>query len=294
MKNDLARWWSGLGQRRRAVVLAGGALLALVALLAIVALLVLPRASPGVRLSIFGADPWPAAIKQAQERLDKSPDFVSHMQGYRAVPAEIDGYLGLVERARIAATVVDELQKLNIPLIGNAWSTLVKALNTVIPGSGASLDGLDDSVRQVLALKNQMKDLRDADAVAVAVQTFRENPSQKNLVAMRDTMAYYSRVLSKTDQDMQPHLATVNSAMERIDSIQQGLRRAEDTANRVPLLPDAVRRLSQSIADLFTPLRNLHDALNRLHARLQEDLATMSDVQNIVATAEHPGTGRQQ
>ncbi len=291
IKGDLAKWWSGLGQRRR-VVLAGGAALALIAILVIVTLLVLPRAAPGVRLPVFGADPWPAAIKQAQERLDKSPDFVSDMQGYRSVSADIDGYLALIERARLAATAIDDLHKLNIPLIGNAWSMLVKTLNALIPSSGASLDGLDESLHQVLAMKDQMKDLRDADAVAVAVQTFREDPSRKNLIAMRDTMAYYTGVLIKADQNLQPHLAAVNSAMERIDGIQQALRRAEDTVNRVPLLPAAGRKLSQSLSDLFTPLRNLSDALNGMHGRLQEDLATMRDVQDIVAAAEHPATGR--
>lgn len=284
----LAAWWRSLS-RQWQLVWAGIATVVLVALLAV---LVLPRLAPDMRLRFSTTDPWPAAIEQTLNLLDESPDFEPHLQSYRTIPSEIDDYLRLVERARVASTVFDELHKLSLPLVGNAWSVLVAILNNVFPGGGSALDGLDQALRQVLALEGQLASLRDADAVVPVLRQFRAQPSKKTLLALRDAVAQYNPVLAQADKDLQPHLHAINGAAERIDRIQQSLQRAEDTVSRIPVLPDLVRKLNQAIAGIFSPLRNVQQALNDLHNRLQADLATMQTIQEIVSAAEHPTSRR--
>ena len=281
MANRVQTWWQDPGRRYRLLVALALALLAL----AVVAGLVIRRAAPNVSLPFIGPDPWPTAIAQTQQVLSANPDFESRMRWYREEPATIDGYLDVVDKARTASTVINDLHTLQIPLVGNAWQALIKALN-VVPGGGAALEGLDDNLKQVLALKGQLASVRDADAVAVAVQTFKENPSKDTLVAMAGTMAYYSSVLSQANEDLQPHRAAVSNAATRVRNVQQSLQRAQDAVSRVPLLPDAVARLNTAIGGLFNPLLNLEKALDDLHAHFQTDIATMQQMQGIVATAQ--------
>ena len=281
--------WSQNRQRRQ--IVAAAAILSLLVMVVVAALAW--RSGAGIPLPIPrpAPDPWSVAIKQARDTLTEAPDFEAHMQSYRSLPSEIDDYISKVERARLALAIGDELRKAQIPLLGNAWQVLTSTLN-IVPGAGAMLDNLDETLRQVLSMKGALTTLRDADAVAVAAQQFRANPSRRNVVVLRDRCAFYGRLLSTSDADVQAQLVVVNTALQRVDSIEQGFLRIEDVLARLRPVANSVAALRQAISDLFDPLRRLSTALDRLHARMQTELATMETIQRIVAAAEQPAANK--
>jgi hypothetical protein len=278
--------WHRLGDRRWlsaavvvAVILAG-------AIAVVLGAWVLSRYASGT--PILGHDPWPTAIEQTQALLQDSPDFERHMLAYRAAPDELDRYLTILESARPASAALDQLHKLDLPLVGNAWQLLVSALNAVRPGSGDAVDQLDMALKQVVGFRGKIAALSDADAVGIAVQRFRASPSKQTLRALRDSCVYYGGVVRDVDTDMQLYLITVSGAVGKVNNIQQGLLQAQDTLGRVAPLRDFVGGLNKTVSDMAEPLRSLHATVIRLDNQMQSDLATMRSIEEIAASAENP------
>jgi hypothetical protein len=258
-------------------------------LVALVGALIL-RSNPDLaeRAPFFAPDPWATAVTHAQATLRESPDFESRLFAYQSLAAEVDRYIGLLDAARLPLGVIDELRKTAIPIVGNAWQTLVSILNLLAPGSGLALDVLDEALRQTVAFKGRLEQIRESGAVIAALRRFQVSPGRTTLVELRDACAAYGNVLSTADKDVQTHAAALAKTIAGVEGIEQGLLRAEDSVARIPLLPDALRTLRQAVSGLFDPLRNLHAALSALHDRFQTDLATMQAIQDIVAQVEHP------
>jgi hypothetical protein len=278
-------WWAGLGQRRMAAV----AVIICVLVIAIVIMtaIIVSHAAPSTLLPSRGDDPWSVATRATQELLNQTPDFTEHLRAYGPLAGNIDANLGVLDRARQASGVIEELHKLNIPVVGNAWLLLVSSLNSALPGRGDALDGLDANLRQIASFRGRLATLGEGDVVADAVQDFRDRPSPKTLNALRDASASYSSVLASVAKDLQAPRVAIAGAIERIDGIQQALQKSQDALGRVPLLPSLIGRLNQTLSDLFDPLRSLQNDLDRLNAQAQVDLGTIAAIQSIVAAAEN-------
>jgi hypothetical protein len=279
-----SEWWAGLGQRRLAAIAA--VICALVIAIVIMTALIVSQSAPSALLPARGSDSWSSATRQAQDLLSQSPGFTDHLRSYGALAQSIDANLGILDRARQASGVIDELHQLNVPVAGNAWKLLVSSLNSASPGRGDALDSLDANLRQIAGFRGRLAALYGGDAVADAATQFRDNPSPNNLKALRDASAAYGSVLDSVAKDIQAPRVAITAAVERIDGIQQSLQKSQDALSRFPLLPSLVGRLSQTLSDLFDPLRSLQNDLDRLDAQTQVDLKTIAAIQSIVAAAE--------
>ena len=277
-------WWAGLGQRRMAAV--AGAICALVIAIVVMTAIIVSQAAPSALLSPRADDPWSVATRATQDLLNQTPGFTEHLRGYGPLVENIDANLGVLDRARQASGVIEELHKLNIPVVGNAWLLLVSSLNSALPGRGDALDGLDANLRQIASFRGRLAALSDGNAVADAAQEFRVSPSPKTLKSLHDASVSYGSVLDSVVKDIQAPRVAIDSAIERIDGVQQALQKSQDTLSRVPLLPSLIGRLNQTLSDLFDPLRSLQNDLDRLDAQAQADLKTIAAIQSVVATAE--------
>jgi hypothetical protein len=280
----VSEWWTTLSQRRLAAMAL--VICVLVVFITIMTALIVPQAAPSALLLVRGNDSWTVAAKQTQNLLNGDPDFVEHMRSYGQLAESIDANLGILDRARQTSGIFDELHRLNIPVVGNAWQVMVSSLNAALPGRGDALDGLEANLRQVAGFRGKLATLRDGESVAGAAEQFRDNPSQKTLKALRDESARYGSVLDSVVRDIQAPRVAIAGAIERIDGIQQGLQKNQDALSRVPLLPSLIGRLNQTLSDLFDPLRSLQKDLDQLDAQAHGDLQTIAAIQSIVAAAE--------
>ena len=62
-------------------------------------------------------DPWITAIEQADQKLNTNPDFENHIYSYLETVAEINQHLVLVEHAKPALDLIDQLKNTDISLI---------------------------------------------------------------------------------------------------------------------------------------------------------------------------------
>lgn len=282
----MGQWWDSLNARQQRLAMTGAAL----ATLALLAVAILWRANPRVAqfIPFLRPDPWAEAIRQTQALLEETPELEQHLLAYQTTPVEIDAYTNLLDSARPPLNVVDELQRVNVPLLGNAWQLVVNTLNAVIPGSGQALDTLDETLREAIAFKGRLAALRETGTLLAALHNFEISPSRKTLLALRDTSRSYAAVLDQTQRDVQAHGDSVSRAVAAVEGVEQAMGRAEDALARVPVISGAARRLRQSVTALADPLRNLQNALTHTQTQIVADLRALRAIESIVAAVEQP------
>ncbi len=73
-------------------------------------------------------DPWAQAVADAQSVL-AGAELDVHFQYYRNTASRVENYLAQLEKLRPALKLFDTLKATELPILGNAWDLIVKALN---------------------------------------------------------------------------------------------------------------------------------------------------------------------
>jgi len=234
-----------------------------------------------------GVEPWTKAVDEAHQILNENPEFEIHIHTYLTIADEINQYLDLVEQARPALDLLNTLKNTEIPLVGNAWDSVVKALDTAYPGSGQALEIVDSGLRQILAFKGNLDSLNQLIPVANAGQAFRENPTPENLRALDRSIASEKGNLASIEQDLAEQIQNLDEYLDSIRLVQEGLSLA-GTLSGIPIVGDAISSLNHSLDEILTPVQGFHGSAQELLTRIQTDLVVMDSVQEIVYQAENP------
>ena len=232
-------------------------------------------------------DPWISAIEQVDQILITNPDFENHIYSYLDTAAEINQHLVLIEHAKPALDLADQLKNTDIPLMGNAWEILVETLDTSFTGSGQALIIVDSGLRQLMAFKGDLDSLSALTPVASASETFRVAASPDNLRGLDHSIFLAKPSLITVDQSLYDQIQKLDEFIDNIAIVQQGLSLAGSFAD-IPIIGEAVIIFNQSINEVASPIVEIRDAGLDLHNRIQSDLSGMESIQDIVYLTENP------
>ncbi len=229
-------------------------------------------------------DPWLQAISDAQALLANA-ELEAHVQYYHETAGKIDGYLAQLEKLRPALKLFDTLKTTELPVVGNAWELLIKALDRALFGSGTALEQVDEGLRDLLDSHYRLQRVDELDQTLAAVQAFQVNPSRHTLEAMGEAMARADFILAGVDKDAAALQDKVTFLLDAIHKVQQGLGLLSGLA---PQLQDPMDKIGQFIDDLLTPVQGLADTLATLRAYIAEDRDLFWRIQDIIEKVKHP------
>jgi len=240
------------------------------------------------RLSVLKPNRWNIAVAQTQATLETVPDFETHLRSYQTIPSEIDGYLLLLEHIHSALTFINDSRRTLVSMAQIVAPTTTKMAIVAADSQilGPALTSLDNNLGKLLETRTTLVNLGSADAVAVAIQMFRETPSKRTLILLRNACARQSITLRNADRQVQTQLSLLAGAVDQATRIQQGVQHTQDSVAGIPGIADVARKINQTVSDWAGQLQRTHKAFADLHARLEADLTTMRAIQDIVAAAE--------
>ncbi len=231
-------------------------------------------------------DPWVQAVADAQAVVAEA-DILDHFQMYQETAAQIDQYLIQLEKARPALDIIDRLKQTDLPIIGNLWEAVIKALDKAGLGAGEALKLVDEGVRELLAYHNRLQKLHDLEQYSIAIQQFQQAPSSETLVNMGHAMAGADDVLAIADQDVATIHDKIDSVIGAIALVQSGLAAA---GSLNPHLQEGMNAVQEFINDVATPVQDLSSAIAAIQDQIAADRNAFRRIQAIIYRAEHPPT----
>jgi len=229
-------------------------------------------------------DPWDQAVSDAQEVLADA-DLDAHFQFYQETADQIDVYLAQLETVRPALDFIDALKQKELPVLGNVWELLVRALDKAYLGSGMGLEQVDKGLRDLLDTHERLQRLDQLDKTSAAVEAFQNGPSKTTLQAMGEEMAEADFILAGVDKDAASLLVKVDALLTAVEKTQSGLALIGGLA---PQARDAVKEIQQFIDDITGPLHELSRTLKTLRNQIAEDRDIFWRIRDIIHRAETP------
>jgi DNA repair exonuclease SbcCD ATPase subunit len=229
-------------------------------------------------------DQWDQAVTDAQTVLQDA-DLEAHFQYYQDTAAQIDQYLAQLEKARPALDFIDTLKNTNIPVLGNAWKLLVRALDKAYLGAGVALEQLDERLSDLLETHERLQQLDQLQKTSDAVEQFQNAPSKETLQAMGKAMTEADFVLTGVDKDAASLQSKVDGLLDAVEKTQSGLNLL---GGIVPQLSDAVKEIQQFVDDILGPLRELSQTLDTMRKQIAADRDIFWRIRDIIRKAETP------
>ncbi len=228
-------------------------------------------------------DPWSQAIADAQAELEGA-NLDAHFAYYQETAGKIDAYLGQLEKVRPALKAIDTLKETDIPVLGNAWQLLVRALDKAYLGAGVALEQVDERLGDLLETHERLQQLDQLNATQTAVEQFQADPTQQTLQAMGEEMAKADFILTGVDKDAASLQDKVDGLLDAVGKTQSGLALIGGVA---PPLQDVVKQVQQFIDGIANPLQELSDTLGTLRKQIAEDRDTFWRIRNIIDKTEN-------
>jgi len=229
-------------------------------------------------------DPWTQAVADAQQVLADA-DLDAHFQYYQETADKIDDYLAQLERIRPAFQLIDTLKTTNLPLVGNVWDLIIKALDKAYFGAGTALEQVDEGLRNLLDSYDRLQRLDELDQTSAAIQAFQTAPSRQTLEPLGEEMARADFILAGVDKDAAALLDKVNVLLGAIDKVQTGLGLVSGIA---PPIKEPFDEVQQFIDDIAAPVRGLAETLETMRSQIAEDRDVFWQIQDIIEKAENP------
>ena len=226
-------------------------------------------------------DPWVQAVSDAQAVL-ADEDFDTHFQSYQETATKIDAYLAQLEAVRPALNLIDKMKQTELPVLGNLWDLLIRALDKAYFGAGAGLDQVDEGLRDLLETHERLQRLDELDKTSAAIADFRENPSEETLRAMGEEMAEADFILTGVDKDAARLQDKVEALLAAVKKTQSGLGLLGSLA---PQLQDAVGQIQQFVDDIAGPLQELSQTLDALRQQIASDRDVFWQIRDIIHRA---------
>lgn len=227
-------------------------------------------------------DPWQQAVTDAKETLETA-NLDDHFQNYQETAIEIDTYLAQMEKVRPALDLIDTLKQTELPLLGNVWNLILRALDKAYLGAGVALDQVDEGVRDLLASHERLQRLDQLDQTSAAIKQFQQSPSPETLKTAGEQMAEADFILTGADKDAAELQGKVNGLLTAVDKVQSGLALISGLA---PQVQDAVSKIQQFIDDISEPLNELSRTLETLRKHISEDRDVFWQIRDIIHQAE--------
>lgn len=229
-------------------------------------------------------DPWTQAVADAQQALADA-DLDAHFQYYQDTAARIDDYLAQLEKIRPALKLIDALKATDLPILGNVWDLIVKALDKALMGAGVALEQVDEGLRELLDSHYRLQRLDALDQTLAAVQAFQANPSRQTLEPLGEAMARADFILAGVDKDAAALLDQVHVLLGAIEKAQTGLGLVSGLA---PQIQGPFEEIQQFIDDIAAPVRGLAETLETLRRQIAEDRDVFWKIQDIIEKAKNP------
>ena len=229
-------------------------------------------------------DPWTQAVTETQSVLADA-DLDAHFQYYQDTADKIDDYLAQLEKIRPALKLIDTLKDTNIPILGNVWDLIIKALDKAFLGAGIALEQVDEGLRDLLDSHYRLQRLDELDQTLAAVQAFQANPSRETLEPLGEEMARADFILAGVDKDAAALQEKVDALVGAIETVQTGLGLVSGLA---PQIQEPLQEIQQFIAEIAAPIQGLAKTLETMRSQIAEDRDVFWQIQDIIEKAKNP------
>jgi archaellum component FlaC len=230
------------------------------------------------------SDPWDQAVADAQQVLAEA-ELEAHFQYYQDTVDKIDDYLAQLEKIRPALKLLDTLKTTDLPVLGNVWELLVRALDKAYFGAGVALEQVDEELRDLLDSYERLQRLDELDQTSAAIQAFQADPSRQTLEPLGEEMARADFILAGVDKDAASLQEKVDALLAATDKVQSGLGLVSGLA---PQLGETLQEVQTFVDNVATPVRGLSETLATMRSRIAEDRDVFWQIQDIIEKANRP------
>ena len=231
-------------------------------------------------------DPWAGAVLEAQTLITNA-SLQEHFEFYKAQAAELDQYLAVLEELRPALDALDQLKGIDLPLVGNAWDVLVKALDASVPGAGQALVTLDRELRRLLTYRGHLQSLQELDTLLEALDHFTQDPTSQTLRALDEEVQTALPRLQQAKSDVAEVRNIVTDLLKALSLLQRGIQGLGGLVQSVSEIQRALDQLNRGLLASARPLQEFEALLGTWHAYLEEDIAHLQRLHGIVYAAEN-------
>ncbi|MGD9099498.1 MAG: hypothetical protein PVF45_03390 [Anaerolineae bacterium] len=263
-------------------------------LVVVVCLLAVLLGRAGCRSGGIKVRSWEEAISFAQAELEKADQRVTGPEGdLRSLEERLDGYarvatnlgaqIELLDQARPALDAIDKLRDVDVPLVGNGWEILLAALSLVSVDGAKIIVKLEEVLRALAELKDDLDGLNSLPPVADAIRAFRATPNRRTLAALSATSATATPAMTQVHDDLGEVLKPLKEVADKLSGLVRGLRSAADSG--IPAISDVAELGAERIGLIEEPLLTLRDGLDQLHQDIEADVKTLENIQEAVRQA---------
>jgi hypothetical protein len=227
---------------------------------------------------------WDEAVRFVQTELAGVGDLEGRLEGYARTAADLSDRIDLLDRARPALELIDQLRDVQVPLIGNGWQILLALLSLATVDGAKIIAKLEEILRTLAELKGSLDSLAGLPELADAVRAFRVEPNRRTLEAMSAASATATPSLRRLHTDLGEVLDPLKDVAGNLGGLLTGLRSAAEVD--VPVVSDAARRAAEGIGPIEEPLLALRDGLDQLYQDVGVDTQLLEQIQEAVRQAK--------
>jgi hypothetical protein len=229
---------------------------------------------------------WDDAVRFSLAELDAAGDLEGRLEGYSRTAQELSAQIQILERARPALALIDSLQDVQIPLIGNGWQILLTLLSTLTVDGAKAIAKLEEVLSALSRLKDSLDGLASLPGAAASARSFRSQPSPRTLSVFADDSGRATSALGRLRDELGPVLDPLADVQSYLGGLLSGLRAAAEAG--IPIVSDAARRAAEGIGKMENPLLEVRDGLQQLYDNVETDIKSLERIQEAVRLArEH-------
>jgi hypothetical protein len=159
----------------------------------------------------------------------------------------------------------------NIKDVPGAWPGLIMVLNGVTPGLGTSMNDLDTNIRKMIAIKNDLDDLKDLDQLADLIATFTSTPTDSNLISLKNEINEQIFSLTSLQSTLSNQFLDVYTILQNIENIRSAISQKAKELIVINGVTQNISKLNATLGIILnlvrtssTKLQGLLNPLNRV------------------------------
>jgi hypothetical protein len=226
---------------------------------------------------------WEEAIDYAQSELAAAGDLEGRLEDYDQKAAKLSETIELIDRASPALDLIETLQEVQVPLVGNGWQILLSLLGMATADGAKIIDQLVDTLRSLADLKYSLDHLNGLPAVSEGVRVFRSAPERGTLSSLTSTSILATTSMERLRIELEKTLSPLEDATRNLGGLVRGLQKAAGAG--IPVVSDAAEFAARRIGPIEGPMLALYDGLAELERNIEADIQVLENIQEAVRQA---------
>jgi uncharacterized protein (UPF0335 family) len=253
----------------------------------LICLLTTSLAGAGCRSDGIGVRSWDEAIGFVQTELEEAGDIESRLEGYASTATDLSAKIELLDQARPALEMINQLRDVHVPLVGNGWQILLALLSLATVDGAKIIARLEEILRTLAELKGSLDSLAGLPAVAEAARAFRADPNRRTLEALSAASATTTPSMTRLHAELGEVLEPLKDVAGNLSGLIKALQIV--AAANVSVVSDVARQAVERIGVIEEPLLTLRDDLDQLHQDIGADVKVLENIQEAARQAQEHG-----